>query len=105
MPMRVIELDAKGWTTVLDFYDALLAALGAPEWHRTNINALTDSMVWGGINSVEPPYTIRVKHLSGSPKGVVEVVELAKHALAEARVQYQAQYDRDVDVQIVTTLN
>ena len=104
--MRVIELDAKGWSTALDFYDALLAALGAPPKHGKNLNALTDSMVWHrGINSVEPPYTIRVKHLSGSPKDVLEEVELAKHALAKARMNYQARSGGDVDIQIVTTVN
>ncbi|MBC9884143.1 barstar family protein, partial [Bradyrhizobium sp. INPA01-394B] len=40
-----------------DFYDALLAALGAPEGHGRNLNALIDSMVWAGMNAVEAPYT------------------------------------------------
>jgi RNAse (barnase) inhibitor barstar len=103
--MRVIELDAKSWSTVLDFYDALLAALGAPPWHGTNIDALIDSMVWGGINSVKPPYTIRVKNLSRSPTYVIKEVELAKRALSEARMDHQARSGGDVDVQIVTTVN
>ena len=30
--MRTIELDAAGWKSALDFYDVILAALGAPEW-------------------------------------------------------------------------
>jgi hypothetical protein len=28
--MNFIDLDASGWKTPLDFYEALLAALGAP---------------------------------------------------------------------------
>ena len=31
--MRIIELDAAKWKTVLDFYHALLASIGAPKWH------------------------------------------------------------------------
>ena len=46
--MRIIELDAAGWRNVLDFYDALLKALGAPAEHGEGVNALVDSVVWGG---------------------------------------------------------
>jgi RNAse (barnase) inhibitor barstar len=45
--VNIIELDAKEWKTVHDFYDALLAALGAPEWHGDNVNALNDSIIGG----------------------------------------------------------
>ena len=50
--MRRIELDAKSWMKILDFYQDLLKALGAPEWHGRNLNALIDSMIWGGINEL-----------------------------------------------------
>lgn len=53
--MRVIELNAMKWKTVIDFYDALLAAIGAPAWHSKSPDALIDSMVWGGMNAAEPP--------------------------------------------------
>ena len=42
--MRIIELDAAKWKTIIDFYDALLASLGAPEWHGKSPDALIDSM-------------------------------------------------------------
>jgi len=58
--VRQIVLDASAWTTIVDFYDALLPALGAPAWHGRNFNALSDSMIAGGINRVEPPYAIRM---------------------------------------------
>lgn len=48
--MRVIELDASGWKTVLDFYDALLPELGASPGHGRGPDALIDSVIWGGIN-------------------------------------------------------
>ena len=102
--MRTIELDATRWTTAWDFYNALLPALGAPTWHGQNINALIDSVIWGGINAVEPPFTIRIRHIGGSPKDVIDEVELAKHALSEARAEFRAQHGRDVDVQLETIL-
>jgi hypothetical protein len=58
--MRFLDLDASGWRSVDDFYEALLGAVGAPHWHGCSPDALTDSMIWGGINEVEPPYTVRI---------------------------------------------
>jgi RNAse (barnase) inhibitor barstar len=55
--MRIIELDAHNWKTGRDFYNAIAVALNSPENHGRNFNALIDSMVWGGIDDVEPPYT------------------------------------------------
>jgi RNAse (barnase) inhibitor barstar len=69
-------LDATNWHKWSDFYDALLSALEAPDWHGYNLDALLDSMVWGGINIIEPPYTIRVHNLDA--------------ACAEAREQFDA---------------
>jgi hypothetical protein len=54
--MRIIELDTLNWRTGLDFYRHLLAALGAPKGHGHNLNAVVDSMIWGGMNTVEPPF-------------------------------------------------
>lgn len=39
--MKLIELDASGWTKPLDFYLALLPQLGAPDWHGLNLDAYT----------------------------------------------------------------
>ena|SRR5579872_1476716 len=98
--MHLIELDATGWKTILDFYDTLLPELGAPEWHGRSVDALIDSMIWGGINSLEPPFTVRILHLVSAPKPVRDRVELTAHALAEARAEYRARNGDDVDVQL-----
>jgi hypothetical protein len=100
--MRIIELNASSWRSAIDFYTALLAALGAPMEHGRNINALTDSIVWGGLNEIEAPFIIRVTHIARSPKDVIDEVELAKHALAEARAQYRDQHGGDIEVQLET---
>jgi RNAse (barnase) inhibitor barstar len=54
--MLKLLLNCSSWQTRDDFYDALLATLGAPDWHGRNFNALWDSIGTGGINKVEPPY-------------------------------------------------
>jgi RNAse (barnase) inhibitor barstar len=55
--MRDLILDGKGWKTIDDVYDAIFRALGAPKWHGRNFNALQDSILDGGINAIELPYT------------------------------------------------
>jgi len=99
--MTIIELDAANWKTVIDFYHALLSAIGAPEWHGRNPNALVDSMIWGGINSVEPPYSVRISGLSTAPKDVRDHVELVKDDLVEARIYRKRHNGDDIDVSIV----
>lgn len=47
----VIELDASDWKTTSDFYDALLSALGAPDWHGRSGVALVDTMLHNDVNS------------------------------------------------------
>jgi len=89
--MRKIDLDATNWVTVDDFYNALLSALGAPDWHGHNINALVDSMIWGEINELDPPYSICVHGVTRLPNDVRDHIELAKNSLLKARVDNNAQ--------------
>lgn len=98
--MRVIELDASRWKSILDFYDALLPKLGAPVWHGRSLDALIDSVIWGGINALEPPFTIRVWHLAAAPETVRDAVDLTMHALAEARTEFRARNGSDVNVEL-----
>src|SRR6185312_10255912 len=94
--MRIIELDAGNWRSALDFYNDLLAALGAPTGHGRNINALVDSMIWGGMNAVEAPYTIRILHttkLSQQIRDELELVnefsrKLAQNSTSDAATTY-----------------
>ena len=98
--MPIIDLDATNWRTVVDFYDAILAAVKAPKGHGKSPDALIDSMIWGGMNAVEPPYTIRISGAGALPKDVLDHVKLAKQVLAEGRVDYQRSRGGDVDVAI-----
>ena len=76
--MRVIRLDAHRWAGVGDFHTDLMAALEAPDWHGTGMDALIDSMIRGGINGVEPPYRIEIEHAQDmTPEVEVWVAQLA----------------------------
>ena len=96
--MKKITLDASSWTTTLDFYHAIFAELGSPGWHGTNPNALTESMVWGEINKIEPPYKIEVVTTKGLPASTrVELDTIAK-GIAMAREDFKRRRGEDVDV-------
>jgi hypothetical protein len=99
--MRTIELDATKWKTVFDFYHALLASIGAPARHGESPDALVDSMIWGGINAVEPPYTVRISGLSATPKEVHDHVELVRGMLVEGRIYRKRHNGDDVEVSVV----
>jgi hypothetical protein len=96
--MKIIELDAGNWSTIIDFDDALVARLGSPKYVGYSVDSLIDAMIWGGLNAVEPPYTIRIRNVRQLPKAVLERIELAKHELAEARAEFNRRKGHDVEV-------
>jgi RNAse (barnase) inhibitor barstar len=70
-----LELDATAWRTAKDVYDSFFKAVGAPEWHGRNFDALNDSIVNGGINKIEVPYTIIVRNLSAASPEAAEFLK------------------------------
>jgi RNAse (barnase) inhibitor barstar len=60
--MKELILDGSTWTNNDDVYDAFFLAVGAPNWHGRNFNALNDSIATGSINDVEVPYTLVIKN-------------------------------------------
>jgi len=86
--VRTIELHAQDWNTVTDFHGALLTAIGAPAWHGRSIDAFIDSMIWGGINSIEPPYKVRVHGLQSLTINVRNEIELVRQHVTEARTEF-----------------
>ena len=59
-----VVLDASNWTTPNDFYDSFFSAVGAPDWHGRNLDALNDSIAAGNINRIEVPYHIVIQNLA-----------------------------------------
>ena len=73
--MKELTLDGAGWTTNDDVYSAFFLAVGAPEWHGRNFNALNDSIANGSINKVEVPYRLVLKNydlISGEAKKMTD---------------------------------
>lgn len=93
-----IDLDASKWRTVQDFYDAVLAAIEAPAWHGRSPDALNDSMVFGGINGLMPPYDLVIRNLN-SPE-IARSVDQVRQILAIGRAEFRAQHGRQVEVSI-----
>jgi RNAse (barnase) inhibitor barstar len=59
--MRELILNGVGWATRDDVYDAFFRAVGAPEWHGRNLDALADSIRGGSINQAEVPYRLVIE--------------------------------------------
>jgi RNAse (barnase) inhibitor barstar len=73
--MKELTLDGAGWTTNDDVYSAFFLAVGAPEWHGRNFDALNDSIANGSINKVEVPYRLVLKNydlISGEGKKMTD---------------------------------
>jgi len=79
--MRIIELDAKSWKTCEDYASALRTALGSPEWHGSSVDAFLDSMVYGGMNEINPPYKIVIKNTKNLSEAIIEEIEALKKNL------------------------
>lgn len=56
--MKEIILNGENWQTKNDFYLAFFEAVGAPDWHGRNLDALDDSIGTGNINKIDLPYKI-----------------------------------------------
>lgn len=73
------------WEHILDveeFYDTFLYQVDAPEWHGRNIDALSDSLVTGGINRNDLPYhfifsNFKSPHLEEFKEALVEIASLS----------------------------
>ena len=59
--MRELVLNGADWATKDDVYNAFFLAVGAPQWHGRNLDALADSISGGSINHVEVPYRLVIK--------------------------------------------
>jgi hypothetical protein len=98
--MRLIELDARGWKTPLDFLRSLAGALGSPEGHGMSPDAFVDSMIWGGINRVQPPCTVKIKNITDAPREVADSVSLLISTIKRARQERFQRRGDDVPVDI-----
>jgi RNAse (barnase) inhibitor barstar len=96
--MRIIELDAGGCKTQPDFLDAVGRAIGAPQGHDWDVDAIVDSIVRGG--SVQPPYTIRIVGTAKADSKVKTEIEALAKALKDARLWRHNHRHDDIEVTV-----
>lgn len=68
-------------------YEKLLSALGAPDWHGHNLDALWDTVSGDDINSVRAPYRIDVVVMSDPSAEVEELIGRIEQLFVDARQQ------------------
>ena len=68
-------MDAGEWRTSADVFDSFFRAVGAPEWHGRNFDALNDSIVSGGINRIEVPYVLAIANLDAAGASALTTAE------------------------------
>ncbi|VXC89787.1 conserved hypothetical protein [Sphingomonas sp. 8AM] len=81
--MPLIRLDARGWQHREDFWAALLPALGAPDWHGPNLDALYDGLV-AGENRVRPPLTVEIAIDTPLPEPLIDYLARVTGVFADA---------------------
>ena len=98
--MRVIKLDGSEWKTPIDFAQPLFDAIEQGYPHGLSVNAFIDSMIYRGMGGIEPPYTIRIVNLVGTPQEVRDYISMHIQAIRDARQERAEMYGVDVEVSI-----
>lgn len=95
--MSLIRLDGSAWTSREDLWDALLPALGAPDWHGHSLDALFDSMV-AHLNRVGPPLVVEMAGVARGPAALVayatRIREVFEDAAAHAGEDFALRFVR-----------
>lgn len=85
--MDDIHLDGRSWQSADDFYAAYLTAVGAPEWHGHNLDALWDSRTGGDINQRNPPFRIRIRGLEQMGPEAKQTMERFASLVEQAKAE------------------
>ena len=73
--MKQISLDAAKWQSKNDVYSSFFQAVGAPDWHGRNLDALNDSIANGSINKIEVPYRLVIKNYGNVGDGARQMAD------------------------------
>jgi RNAse (barnase) inhibitor barstar len=96
--MQTIVLDGSHWTNMVEFSNDLVKALKPLGGHGSSVDAFIDSMIYGGMLEIEPPYQVVIQNVV-CPEVRRGIQELSS-ALAEARKERQQNYGVDVEVSL-----
>ncbi len=64
------------------------------------MNALIESIIWGDINAVDPPYTLRIRGTANLPPDVAEELGWLKEGVEEGREEFAVRKGHDIDVDV-----
>ena len=97
--MKTLEIDASACKTVKQFTPLLKQAIKAVEAiHGDSVHAFVDSMVFGAMSDLSPPYAVVV---SGLKHGPVQVfVDELSNAIGQARLEHRTRRGEDVQVSL-----
>ncbi len=87
MPVTRIMLDAAGWQDFRDIYAALLPALGAPDWHGPNLDAVYDALVAGHYR-IRPPIVVTVQAVNQASQSMRTYLARLVTVFDDAQAQY-----------------
>ena len=85
--MKFIEVNISNCVNPLDVMDRIVVAIGAPMYHGRSIDSFIDSMIWGEMNSINPPFIILWIGYEDSNKEVREFIEKFEEYISEALVE------------------
>ncbi|WP_304186435.1 hypothetical protein [Phenylobacterium aquaticum] len=96
--MRTIEIDGAACATVKAFCAVLKDEIRALPGHGDSIEAFVDSMIWGGLSQLPPPYLVRVRGLHGGP--IAAFVKELSESLGYARMERRDRKGEDIEVMV-----
>ena len=94
--MKTIEIDATRCGNPKEFARLLHDAIGAIPGHGSSIEAFVDSMVFGTMSELSPPYMITVNGAT-NPE-VRAFAERLSNALGQARLERRTRRGDDSEV-------
>ncbi len=76
-------------------------ALGSPEGHGSSLDAFIDSIIYGGMNRIEPPLLIIIRDLHVAPPDVKDAVRSLGQSLAVERRDLRDRTGKDVEAELL----
>ena len=100
MAVRVIRVDASKWMQPSDVDQAFKVALRSPAWHGNGGDAWIDSMIYGGMNEIDPPFRIEIDGTEEFDKATLYYLMLLQCMIGYARLEKKNNTGVDTDVSI-----